>query len=295
MVQGKNYNEPFFWHRIVNVGWGGGWGVLAVDMPENQNIVNEHGFFPIGPFVAGDTLEPSTLFVQEDGRLDKFNWLWFVMIEPLPPVLETLYEIITEPAKDRWIIDAYINAPAERNDDQEAFLQASIAEQNIARGYSQNETLDGQFIRFDPETSEDPSNPWAGTGDYPAPATIYKKLNGSSPGSVGRQYFYWWRYLPLDPVTVKRKAVRLTYLLNFAGGPPAFEAPEAITNISEPDEHLPAYTMKFKLDIYRRNVVLTVNDTTLEGPTPDRTYSETREASYTAAGTVVTIAKTGFV
>lgn len=291
MAQG-NYNEPFFWHRIVNVGWSGGWGVLAIDIPQGQNLVNEHGFFPIGPFSIGDLIEPATYFIDESGELDSINWLWFVQIPPLPPILETLYDVETEPARDRWIIDGYINAPEERNEDQEADFQASTTAITTALGYAFVEDSIGAYLRVDSDTTDPPNNTWAGTGDYPVPQTIFAKLYGSN---AGRQYRYWYRYVPTDPVRVTRKAVRLTYILNFSGGPPAFETPEEIINVPEPDEHLADYTMVFKLDIYRRGVVLEVKPTTVEGPLADRIYSETRSASYLASGAVVTIAKTGFV
>lgn len=291
MAQG-NYREPFFLHRIVNVGWGGGWGVLAIDIPQGQDISNPHGFFPIGPYSAGELITPSTLFIQEDGTLDKDNWLWFVQINPLPPILETLYDVITEPARDRWIIDGYINAPEERNEDQELDFQELTTELNDALGYTFVEDSIGAYLRVDAATTEPPDDTWAGTGDYPVPQTIYAKLYGSNPG---RQYRYWYRYAPTEPVSVERKAVRLTFLLNFAGGDPAFSEPEPFINgAGQEDEHLPGYNMTFKLDIYRRGVVLEVTDTTITGPEADRTYSQTRSIPYTQAGTIVTIGKTGF-
>lgn len=33
MAQNTNYNEPFYWHRIVNVGWGGMVGVIEIIRP----------------------------------------------------------------------------------------------------------------------------------------------------------------------------------------------------------------------------------------------------------------------
>lgn len=293
MAQGDRYNEPFFWHRVVNVGWGGGWGVLAIDIPEAQNLINAHGFFPIGPFAVGELIVPSTLFVTESGQLDSDNWLWFVQIPPLPPVLEELYDVITEPARDRWIIEGYIDAPEERNEDQEADFQQSTTEITADLGYAFVEDSVGAYIRVDSGTTDPPDNTWAGTGDYPVPQTVFQLLKNPMPG---RQFRYWYRYDPTEPGRATRDAVRLTFILNFAGGPPAFAEPEEIINADpEADEHLPAYNMKFKLDIYRRSVVLEVKETTVEGPVIDRIYSQTREVSYTAPGTAVTIAKTGFV
>lgn len=290
MAQG-NYNEPFFWHRIVNVGWGGGWGVLAIDMPENQNLVNEHGFSLFGPVSIGQLIEPSVEFLDEGGQIDGDTWMWFVQIPPFPPVLETLYDVVVEPERDRWFIDAYINAPAERNEDQEADFQEQTADLTAALGYAFAEDSVGAYLRVDSATTDPPDNTWAGTGDYPVPQTIYARLYGAA---AGRHYRYWWQYFPIDEVRETRKAVRLTYILNFAALP-AFATPEEIINIPEPDEHMPAYNMTFKLDIYRRNVVLEVKTTTVEGPEFDRIYSQTRSVPYTQAGVAVTIAKTGFV
>lgn len=287
------YNEPFFWHRIVNVGWGGGWGILAIDIPQNQDLSNPHGFFPIGPFSVGEHITPVTFFDDGSGHVDKDNWIWFAQIPPLPPILETLYDVITAPTRDRWFLDAYINVAADRTEDQEADLQTQTAELNAAMGYAFTEDSVGAYIRVDSGTTDPPDNTWVDTGDYPLPQTIYAKLYGSR---AERQWRYWYRYLPTDPVHAIRKAVRLTYILNFAGGPPAFAEPEPFLNgPDQADEHLPEYNMTFKLDIYRRGVVFEVKETTIEGPEADRIYSQTRVIPYTQAGTIVTIGKNGFV
>lgn len=292
MAQG-NYNEPFFWHRVVNVGWAGGWGILTIDMPANQDITNPHGFFPI-VLSVGDTIVPNSYFIDSGtGKLDADNWLWFAEIPPFPPVLSQLYDVITTPARDRWIIDGYIDAPATRDPTQEADFQATTASLNAALGYTFTEDDIDQYLRVDSGTTDPPDNTWTGTGDYPVPQTIFAKLYGSNPG---RQFRYWFRYSPTDPVHATRNEVRLTFILNFAGGPPAFETSEPIVNgPDQADEHLPSYDLKFQLDIYRRNVTLTVDSTTITGPEADRIYSEQRLVSYTQVGTVVTIAKTGFV
>jgi hypothetical protein len=282
------------WQMVVDFNFGTGWGILAIDMPQNEDLSNAQGFFPIGPFTVGEHIDPNTYFADPDtGQLDKFNWLWFAQIPPLPPVLSTLYDVVTKPARDRWFIDGYIDAPAERNPGQDATLAEQTEELNTALGYSYTEDLVGNYIRVDPETTEDPATSvWAGTGDYPVPQTIYKKLTAPKPD---REFRYWYRFDPTEPVKATKKEVRLTYILNFVGGPPAFEEPESIINVPGHDEHLPDYTMKFKLDIYTRDVDFEVKATTIEGPEAQRRYSQTREVSINATGAVVTIGKSGFV
>ncbi len=101
MAQGR-YSEPFYWHRIVNVGWGGG-GVVALEVEYLQGV---SGFFL-------EVLLPESIFVLTSNLTSvapadyKDNPDWFAARFFEQFVIEE--HIVTEDdIDDIWIWDAFL-------------------------------------------------------------------------------------------------------------------------------------------------------------------------------------------
>lgn len=116
MAQGR-YSEPFFWHRIVNVGWGGG-GVVAIEVEYLQGV---SGFFL-------EVLLPESIFVITSNLTSvapadyKDNSDWFAARFFEQFVIEE--NVVTEdPIDDIWIWDRFLINPL----GDESNLAASIA------------------------------------------------------------------------------------------------------------------------------------------------------------------------
>lgn len=248
MAQG-NYHEPFFLHRIVNLGWAGGLGVLTIDYPEGLSISFVHSIWSpvghgVGPYavdavVPHSDLQPSII---EPADVAIFPVAFDHVIE-----LETLY---------------VIEIPG--------YSYTTVAGLSTVSGFpaepwkaATSITFPGvQFFGPCVGTSPGPTPPYnigLNTIDGPLipPSCGFEPFN---PGFDNYIAFF------TEPVsrTETRKAVRKVWLINFANWQPG-AAVEIRTNIEVADENLPSYNIVATLTRYAGSAVLRGSEDTVTG------------------------------
>lgn len=237
MAQGQHYNEPFFWHRVVNVGWGGGWGVLTIDFPDGLSIDFVHADWNpvapagVGPFAVDEIIPADQLDPGEDIAIISVAFDHVLELETLyemevPGFSYTTVSGLTTPSgfpADAWMADTSTLFPGVQ------FFGPCVGTApgptppyNIGLN-----TIDGPLIS--PSCGFPPFNP--GFDNYIAFFT--------------------------EPVsrTETRKAIRRVWIINFANWRPG-EAVEVRTNIEGADENLPSYDIVATLTRYVSSAVL---------------------------------------
>lgn len=261
MAQG-NYNEPFFWHRIVNVGWAGGWGVLTVDYPEGQDIYldshsdwafsAEHGISIItDEIIDFSALDPAPAAIYEttfDHVID----------------LGVLYDVIVPGFSYTTV--ASLSTPI--GGDPSAWMASTSA------------TFPGCSF-FGPCTGSSfgPSPPYGLPLNTIDGAEIFPSC-GFAPFTPGFDNYSAYFVTPVSNERT-RSATRKVWLIDFSRWK-AGETVEIVNGSTTADDNLPAYDTVVTLQIYQKNAVLTGAADSITGvPAPSRT--QTKSVFYTSA------------
>lgn len=244
MAQSTNYNEPFFWHRIVNVGWGGGWGVLTIDLPDGLSVDFDSGgdWQPLGSGIGPydiDELVPHEDIVDDGGAA-----IFPVSFEPPIPPLEELYNIPTR----SWLYQTPGGIRAPTGTD----VSAQIAE--IL------EDFPGALMAMCAGSSL--QNP--PFGETVSMNELVVPECGHPPFSPGFDNYFFYYITENPPGENKRNAVRKVYLINFAVWPVG-KVVEIRTNIDGADENLPAYNITARLTRYVSSAALKGASNTITG------------------------------
>lgn len=236
MAQSQHYNEPFFWHRIINLGWGGGYGVLTIDFPEGLNIDFVHAEWNpvspgIGPFEVGEIIPAEDLDVGDDIAIIPVAFDQVLEIE-------TLYEV--EIPGNSYATVAGLSTPT-------GFPADSWKADTSA-------TFPGVLF-FGPcdGTAPGPTPPY-NIGLNTVDGPLISPSCGFEPFNPGFDNYIAYFTEPVSR-TETRKAIRKVWIINFAEWRPG-ESVEIRTNIENPDENLPAYNIMARLTRYLGNTVL---------------------------------------
>lgn len=236
MAQG-NYNEPFFWHGIVDVGWGGGWGVLTVDYPEGLSITFEADIdwdpldSSVGPYAPDLIVPPEDLDDGTDAAI--FPVAFDHALE-----LGTLYEVEI-PGHSYITVSAFSTVSGFPAD---SWMSDTSA---IFPGV--------QFFGPCAGSSPGPTPPY-GIGLNTVDGPLISPSCGFAPFTPGFDNYIAFFTEPVSRTAI-RKAVRKVWLINFAKWRPGAVV-EIRTNIEVADENLPVYDIVATLTRYIRSAVL---------------------------------------
>lgn len=257
-----NYNEPFFWHRIVNVGWAGGWGVLTVDYPEGQNIsLNSHSDWAF--------LAEHGIAVVEGEVID------FTLLDPAPAAI---YEATFDHVIDLGVLyDVFI----------QAFSYVTVASNTVIEGSDVTAWKAGVTATFPGVSFFGPCN-----GSNIGPTPPYNlPLNtvdgaeiiptcGFTPFTPGFDNYIAYFVNPADHEAT-RSATRKVWLIDFSRWKTG-ETVEIVNDSTAPDDNLPVYNTVVTLKIYQKSAVLVGAANSITG-TPEPSLTQIKSISYFSA------------
>lgn len=249
MAQGQHYNEPFFWHRVVNLGWGGGWGVLTIDYPDGQNLsFDSHSDWN---FIAPHGIAVVTDQVINPVELDPAPATIYPTSFDHPLEIETLYEI----PFTNYSYQVVAASSVVSGSDNSAWIAEQLA------------TFPGASVHMCAGNFPGPDPPYGG-GLITMDEEIFPDCSGpANPGFDN--YIVYFGPTPIEG-TLTRKAVRKVWLIDFSRWR-AGETVEIVNADTGPDEHLPDYDTTVRLTTYPRSAVLKGADDTITSDSPAST------------------------
>lgn len=283
MAQGTNYNEPFFYHRIVNVGWGGGYAILEITAPSGMS------------FLFGDyslTGSVPTVF----SKPDIINAVMGVPLDD--PIVGNLYDITEE-----YYLIGTVVFPDRVAPDPFAYnvIKASIhppdrfVEPTDLRTLSDNEfpyqiegwPTDGNW--------SDPTFVW-GTWSDGRPAYL-PSSSGADPGAPG--YYInpnWGLGEAYQTSERKRDLYKYAFVLDFTSAEDRIGNGTVDLSISSPghDDDLGGFSMTLSLRVFASTAVFTAGASSVTATIPP-SITQSKSASYEQAGTIASITSRGFV
>lgn len=216
MAQGNRYNEPFFWHRIVNVGWAGAVTIVqvtAVEIKSYDVFVSQPDDSTVDSF-GGAT-------ITQDDYKDKF----MVTMESVG----NLGSVVVEDEIHPWVWDGFFTGAI----GDEPFNSSQVAAGTAMFGYAPPVHLTGSQVK------RNQLNPPFGTHDL-GDVVNHTHPNGSgvqfrqgytpiTHGPVGEppvgdvdfsgtESWYWYRVTtdPESTAAVRRKSYLFNFRTNFA-------------------------------------------------------------------------------
>lgn len=283
MAQSLRYNEPFFWHRIVNVGWGGQYAILEITAPAGMT-------FLFGDFIATGLL---------GGTFDRSDIINAVTpVNLTDPILEELYSVTVI----SYLIGTVV-FPDRVPPDPFAYetIKASIHPPDRFREPVDLRTLDDNEFPFQ-------ISGWPTDGNWADPTFEWEPWPDGRPGYLPASsgpdpsapgYYInpnWGLGESYQEDEAKRDLKKYAWLLDFTNeeGRIGGNTVELSIQGPETDEHLGSFDMTISLRMVTSSTVFTAGATSVDA-NPAAFSTQTTSAGYDQAGVIASITRGGFV
>lgn len=283
MAQSLRYNEPFFWHRIVNVGWGGQYGILEITAPSGMT-------FQFGSFIAGGLLIGTFTKNDVTGAITPINLT--------APILSNLYDII-----DVFYLIGTVVFPDRVPPDPFAYetIKAGIHPPDRFREPVDLRTLDSNEFPFNisgwPTDGNwaDPTFPW-GTWSDGRPAYL-PASSGSDPSAPG--YYVnpnWGLGEAYQTSERSRDLKKYAWLLDFTSTAERIGSQTVELSIQEAghDDDLGSFDMTLSFRFFPTSATFTPGAASVTASV-SALLTQSKTVSYEQTGVIASLSRAGMV
>ena len=277
MAQGR-YNEPFFWHRLVNVGWAtDGVVIVQVTAPEIKSY-------------QVSVLDPEDWFDDNFGgatiTYEDYREAFVLNLGTSTGV----GEVVTETALDIWHWDDWIGVDPIGTD-----ISEDIALKTAALGYGPTLHFTGQGVKTNPQTLPPETSTLGDIKEHTHPngsSVSYRNeytlvTNDGAFNYSNMETWYWHRVTTLPAQTAA--ILRRSFLVNFA---------KDFTKLAELQDFTMALDSPLQWSIkgYAARTEFTISDSIVTpiGAVPPK-FSDAGSVAGSHSGTIKRFNSSGFV